>query len=478
MKPSKFSLTLLFSYYLSFASATLAGEVISLEGASIDPKYFSGPARQIMRLSDGRIYATLMSTANDGSKAQLFAAQDGKSSWVDVSGALSKKQVTEVASDTGPLGTYIAYVGNIEKIGYIAHFPDPIGNPGKFNTIAVTPKSALLTGTVIATSKGDDSINSTVYGWLDSVNKKISIGISQDGKTFGKIKEIVSDNEIASGPSLAIHNKYILVSYLTRNKSIMSANTLDKQLAALAFVESWDGGRSWTSPRPVLGDKAEKVKIEAPVLSNGMTQKASHLYANGGARDIGNSLAWPKNDLGARIFVLSEQAVISDSTETNETLRENRPFVAILNFKDLSDGPSAKWNHVVASEYQPNLLEKNSGQISSLQYSALPGTSLRAVAYRERAAKADRIAVSLSVNTGKTFDKVVKFDPVSIGVAPSTDFSFTTSSCLRRDSKGDVFLDILIASSGNKDAKFESIPVDINLRDLPASMFNTVPRWP
>lgn len=453
-------------------------QTIELFDASVEASTLLGPSRQIMRLSDGRIFTSLNPKIGDESSVRLFAAIEDQT-WKDVTGDALPKNVSYVSSDTGSLGTYVGYVNQENKGGEIAFFPDPIGNPGRAvvsKTLTPIVPTIEAADTVIAASKGEDSVNTVAYAWRDKNAKRIYLGVSKDGTNFDTAKVIVKDSGLSSPPAIAIHNSYILVSYLTRNPRVIGKSSQVEGRSLPAFVESWDGGTTWTSPKPVFGKSIQDFPKLASSLKPLPGEKFSpRLFAAGGSRDLGNSLAWAQPEIGARIFVLTEQAVVSDSPEINSQLKENRPFAGVVTFKDLSDGSKAKWQHVVASEYIADPLSPSAGQVSNFNYSALPGTTLRAVAYKEKLGDQEEVVVSISTNTGKTFDRFVKFPAKDFGLS---SLAFTTSSCLRKTSKGEVSLDVALLSEGGKDVAIKSLPLNINLAELPPSMFNNVTRWP
>lgn len=446
---------------------------------------FSNYARKIMRLSDGRIFGSF-GIHDTNNEVKLFLSSSDKDQWIDVSdSALKSVDARFVNSDTGGAGTYVSYVDGNKGIGEVLFYPDPGTLPNKFiKYSSLTPHSNELTDGFIAVSKGEEASNSVAYGWWNHQDNSILIGFSSNGRELPATKALIKDEKLRSGPSIAIHNKYIMVSYLSANPSHQPEETRGSDAAYPVYIESWDNGKNWSAPKAVLGTVATTFpKVDAnEKLSNGKLLKGN-LLAAGGAKNFSNSLAWPSPAIGARIFILSEQKVISKEKDVTEVLQSNPAKVGVLAFKDLSDGSNAAWNTVISSEFIGTLGQAPDN--SYFQYSALPGTSLRAVSYKQitksnSTEKAETnnesIVVSLSLNTGKSFDKAVKFSRKDLNLPANAPIIFTSSTCLNKNNKGQVSLDI--AYLDNNVVKTAALPLGINLAELPPSMFNVGARWP
>lgn len=448
-----------------------------------------GPSRKIMRLSDGKIYLSLLSNPEAGAQIKLFAANDRKPSWEDVSGReLSAVKARSVNSDTGPSGTFVSFINGSSQAGEILLFPDPVGSPGRILRFSsLTRQSDQIADGYIAASKGDESTNSVAYGWRDIEKNTLLIGFSADGRQFPEARPVVTDSFLRSGPLLAIHNKYVLVSYLSadpRFKPKAVNDSTEQGGAYPVFVESWDGAQTWSAPRPVLGtDPAQFPKVDYAQIGAKATDINGNLLAIGGSEHPSNALAWPQAGIGARIFVLSEQHVVSSDATINTGLRSNPVNVAVLAFKDLSDGPQAPWNTVIASVPPP--AGQKVGDVpgaDDFQYSALPGTSIRAVAYRrsptrQQTRNAEGVVVSISINTGQSFDRSVFVPKERLGLGDRDPVIFTSSTCVYKNDKGDLFLDIAYVDTANK-VQTAQLPLEFNLSQLPPSMFNVVAKWP
>jgi|GEM_PF-5150897 len=466
-----------------FVSLVLAGHAETVSYNSIDstatPDSLLGPARKIMRLSNGRIYASFEVPQASGAAPSLFAAKAADSGWINASGKLADLKAVSSASDTGPVGTYVAFVNKSSGCGELTRFPDPIGNPGVFSSFKeLTPNG--VTDTFVAASKGEESTNSVGYAWRGAKTGEIYFGYSADGEKFEKAKVLLKDAQLASGPILAIHNDYILLTYLTRDSTIRPKGVTESA-AYPVWIESWNSGKTWSERKALFGANVTAFPRAEEVLeTNEKGKRPLPLYAAGGTRVASNALAWAQPQIGARIFITTEQALV---TSNGHPLESARPVVGIVSFKDLSDGPKAPWQHVFASEYQPRVTDPNAPTNTSFQYSALPGSSVRAVAYLQEGAKkegaqGDRIAVSVSINTGKSFDRTVKFDPTSLGLKAGDRLHFTTSTCLLLKNDGNVFLDTAYVDPQSHAVQVAQLPLGINVKDLPPSLFNVGARWP
>lgn len=472
MKRSVLSLTLVLLATLPTGCAHTARRPTA--DPQVDPQSISGPGRKIMRLSDGRLFASFDVLREGSGTASLLAARGVGAALTDVSGPLSGIHARSIASDTGPAGTYVAFVDAASGAGALARFADPLGTLDAVEVFSdLTPAGAA--DTFIAASKGDDTTNSVAYAWRSDEGKTIAVGVSPDGESFTDARTVVQDAHLTSGPSLAVHNDYILLTYLTRNPAFLPAQAAADR-GYPAWLESWDGGKTWTAPAALFGSaigdfpKAEEaVRVEE-------RSSAEPLFAAGGARVAGNSLAWAEDVIGARIFITTEQGLV---TREGRQPGEARPTVGVVSFKDLSDGPEARWQSVIASEYIQHVTDPDRGRRTNFQYSALPGSSIRAVAYLEEGARdGGAITVSVSLNTGRSFDRFVKVDSARLGLKSGDPLHFTTSTCLLVRSGGDVYLDIAYLEPQSNRVQLAQVPLEVNVGDLPPSLFNHFARWP
>jgi hypothetical protein len=465
-----------FAFAPAFAEQVQIQKINSDDTLASPADALQGPARKIMRLSDGRIYGSFLIDKEKG-VFRFFAAPTLASEWKDATGPEARVagRVSSVSSDTGPAGSYVSLINDDNDTGEILFFRDPIAAPGKYQRFAaLTPAGAKIRDGIVAASKGEEATNSVVYAWRDAEKNQILVGVSVDGRSFGSAKAIVADSYLQSGPTLAVHNNYALVSYLSADPRFAPR----PEAAGKAFpvwVESWDSGKSWSEPRAVLGASVGVLpKVDYAVAGVKDKNFRGTLLAGGGASQASNSLAWAQIEIGARIFVLSGQEVVSRDGKLPEDFRHGAPTVGVLAFKDLSDGPGAPWQTVVASAAQAS-----PAGASDFQYSALPGTSIRAVAYKSGEANAlgaDGIAVSISTNTGKSFDRAAFVSKKALGLSEKEALTFTTSTCVSKNDSGDLFLDVAYAEANR--LKSALVPLHVNLKELPPSMFNTLARWP
>jgi len=457
---------------------TVARNTVS---SHVIPESLTGPARKVMRLSDGRILASFEIKREGGTVASLYAASTASPAWRNVSAKLSDLKAVDVASDTGPAGTYVAFVDAATGTGSVARFPDPLGHGDAasiFNDL--TPAGGAVTETFVAASKGEESTNSVAYAWRNRGTGEIYLGYSPDGQTFGKARVVAKNEHPGSGPILAVHNNYILLTYLSRDRS-NRPEKVEGDVGFPVWMESWDGGNKWSDPKPLFGTTITGFpKAEEVLRDSDAKGRALPLYAAGGAQVASNALAWAQLEIGARIFITTEQALVTAEGRLPGTAR---PVAGLVSFKDLSDGPGAPWHHVFASEYNPNVKDPNQRHNTAFQYSALPGSSIRAVAYLQQAPsgearEGDRIAVAVSINTGKSFDRTVKFNPASLGLGAGERLVFTTSTCLLLKKDGAVYLDAAYLDPKAGTVRVAQLPLGVNVKNLPPSLFNVSARWP
>lgn len=474
--------------------------------------------RNIMRTADGGIVAAFSTTDSGLTFARSL---DNGASWNNVPVKDVNGSVVQVAIDSNFQGSYIAFTENVNGriVGRIAFSSAPFAaNPQLTASASVTPKGVVPRDTFIQASRagwGDlaaDDRETVVYGWQDSTSKGLYIGVSPDGRTFPMAQLVVDDEFAASGPAVAIRGNYVVATYQTTNPAMAPVDVpreMRKGRTYPAWVESLDGGRTWSEPRPLFGlTSAAFPQVRVETTDGGF---AEHRLAGGSALPNSPILNWAlSRDLGVASFEPDKTLPVDDLAHarppSDQQPREQQPNdqqpdrnsesdpslggttfvqssmrsidgngpqgeVSIVSFRPIE--PGAVWTHVIAN----NRLTVNMGRVNSrtshlnaqgsqFQYSALIDTAVRATTYQDvdPATRHARLVAAVSTDTGKTFDHHISFNSEQLAQYGITGFRegsvFAVSQCLFEDRNGEVYVDVLFITDG--EGHFASLPIGVN----------------
>ncbi|WP_372423104.1 hypothetical protein [Salinarimonas chemoclinalis] len=487
--------------------------------ANVSPQSIDGAGRNIMRTADGGIVAAFAATTGGTAGLVFGRSLDNGASWSNVSLEDVSGSVVQAAIDSNFQGSYIAFTETVDgrTVGRIAFSSTPFGaDPELVVSGAVTPDGVVPRDTHIQASRagwGDraDADRETVaYGWQDETTKGLYIGVSPDGRTFPQARLVVSDPHATSGPAVAIRGQYVIATYQTTNPAIAPADVpaaLRDGRTYPAWIESMDGGATWSEPKPLFGHGADAFPVASVETGDGAIVR--HRLAGGSLLPNSPILNWASTrSLDGDLFE-ADKTLPADDLEFDELRRERLPAgmpgregermprfdlslggttfvqssmrsidgdgaegeVSIVSFRPIE--PGAAWTHVVAN----NALTMDRGRIdrvtshlgaqgSQFQYSALIDTSVRATTYREvdPATGEARLVAAVSVDTGKTFDHHVSFTSEELAAHGIEGFGEGTvlaaSQCLFEDRDGEVHVDVLFTQDGTM--RFASLPVGVN----------------
>ena len=399
----------------------------------------------VVTKSGGRDVLDYVSSTNDGREWTHFTPKSIR--------GLSDS-VTQPALDGNDQGVYVSYVA-----GSRGHVLSILGAPSH----PVYRDSGDLTGagknqySFIAASR--NGFKTVAYGWFDRETGAINVGVSPDGKTFPRTRHIAFDKDALYGPALGVLGQYVIVSYLTRNPRITGSQRVPGS-AAVAWVESSDGGRTWSSPSALYGSLKS---ISASVTDRGVTKFRLINLANAVPKiaDFSQSLVWADFTMAnSRVFVSSTlQYTIPWSGRTGS--------IGVVSFKMPKSG--GEWTHVAAGD----VVESGSAPNTWLhQYSALPDTPIRAVSYIEhvgqRSQSGEELVVAVSTDTGKTFDHFVRYGAVQLGLSANSKLLARTSPCLWRDASGKVSIDAFVSAGNDMDSPSTvahlKLPLGLNIK--------------
>jgi hypothetical protein len=453
--------------------------------------------RNIMRTADGGLVSTYSVSEGQGLDLAFSASRNNGESWNEtiVRGIAGK--VRQAAIDSNFQGSYIAFTEERDgvNVGRIAFVSAPFTDkPAISVSEAVTPANVEARDTFIQASRkgwgnlSDQNRETVAYGWQDKNSKSLYIGVSKDGRNFPQAKKVVEDTYASSGPAVAIRGNFVIATYQTTNP---------------AWIESMDGGESWSAPKPMFGLTSAdypvvKVKTQPGMYNNlrlagGTTQPNSPILNWGGidtlndsgSRDASDSGAAEDKSLSAAEMPHSEHAGVADvgpddditfvqtsMMGTNSAGRKGE--VSIVSFRQIK--PNAPWTHVIAnnklSDSKQNAETSKLGvSTSHFQYCALIDTPVRATTYKESGNGTPRLVVAVSTDTGKVFNRHASFSPDALSKLGIVGFDgsviFSASRCLFEDRNGDVYVDLLV-SQGNS-TRYARLPIGVNARQLRAS---------
>jgi hypothetical protein len=427
--------------------------------------------------------------------------------------------IVEAAIDSNFQGSYIAFTENIDGrvVGRIAFSPAPFAaNPQLSVSAVVTPKNVIPRDTFIQASRagwGDlaaDDRETVVYGWQDAVTKGLYIGVSRDGRTFPAAQLVVKDQFAVSGPAVAIRGNYVIATYQTANPAMAPVDVpaqIRKARSYPAWIESLDGGQTWSDARPLFGLTSAafpRVRVEtvegtateyrlaggSALPNSPILNWAANLAVSQPDKTLPSSEPLPRQDPKSKSLTV-QRPNVSNEQQADRTASVDRrggttfvqssmksidgngtqAEVSIVSFRPIERG--AEWTHVIAN----NQLTLNMGRVDSktshlnakasqFQYSALIDTPVRATTYQDvdPMTQRARLVMAVSTDTGKHFHHHVSFNSDELAQRGITSFKagavFAVSQCLFEDRDGEVLVDVLFLDKG--DARFASLPVGVN----------------
>lgn len=375
---------------ITLAATTLAqsdGTFSNGTKASID-----GAGRNVMRTAEGGIVAAFL--RKDGGQSHLVFSRsvDNGKTWNDVVVDKVTGTVQQVAVDSNFQGSYVAFTeqSHGKSVGRIAYFAAPFASDAAcLVSQGVTPVGVVPYDTFIQASRaGWGSLaaknrETVVYGWQDANSKGLYIGVSPDGRTFPMARLVVSDSYAKSGPAVAIRGNFVIATYLTANPAMAPTDVpldIRKGRSYPAWIESNDGGATWSQPLPLFGFTSAAF----PTIKVKLGAEKYQVVRLAGGTSLPNSpiLNWSSARTDDRDFLSNADKTISEIQLSNApslTLQEldlrlggttfvqssmmdidiegKHGEVSIVSFRPIE--PNAKWTHVIANNMlttEPNAL--------------------------------------------------------------------------------------------------------------------------
>lgn len=453
-------------------SAQIQTRDVGMRGA--ESRYIVGDNRELMRHSDGSLHVALVVNGRSGPRLNVLGAHAGDADLVPLSGPIGKGNAGDPATDSNQNGVYIAFTQQDERgsAGYVARIPD-LFNDGKQIEIsdALTPLDGAAENSFLQGSRG---YNSVAYAWRDRKKGVIYAGVSKDGHRFPEARVVVKDRAIVGGPAIGVYADLVILTYQTASKAFAPDGYEGEKGNFYAYMESGDGGDTWSKPSRLV----DHVRDLPPALAYSVGQKGDpermEVPLSGASilRTSMQSLVWePFEGPDKRIFAL-----------TTFTAEANHPSgvaeeVGVLTWKPPILG--ATWKHVLTNR----AIFRRAGsaakgakdrQIGQFKYCALPGTSVRVVAYVEKSAAGvsveDRVVLLVSTNMGDSFDHEASYSASDLGLGNRADVTISNSACTHIDGNGDLWQDLLVGDL-KKPAKLRHalLPVGINVQGTDAT---------
>ena len=491
------------SLLMASNTALSADSLSQLAKESID-----GAGRNIMRTADGGLVSTYSIVNGERLDLVFSASLDNGESWNETVVKDVNGTVRQAAIDSNFQGSYIAFTEERDglNVGRIAFASAPFADkPEIIVSDAVTPAGVEAKDTFIQASRkgwgnlSDQDRETVVYGWQDEVSKSLYIGVSKDGRSFPQAKKVVQDAYATSGPAVAIRGNFVIATYLTTNPTFAPVDVANKDGSMRsypAWIESMDGGQTWSAPKPLFGSKSADyplVEVQAASgqydnlrLSGGTTQPNSPILnwgginarSAGGSRDASSSKADDDKSVSAAPVTTGVGEVgpddgitfVQTSMMASGSVGRNGE-VSIVSFRQIQ--PNAKWTHVIANNRlsdsnRDNETSTMDAPTSHFQYSALIDTPVRATTYKEADNGDPRLVVAVSTDTGKVFNHHVSFSANALSELGVKGFDatavFSASQCLFEDRDGDVYVDLLVTQGG--DTRYARLPIGVNARQL------------
>ncbi|MGJ7602771.1 hypothetical protein ACSFA7_00395 [Variovorax sp. LT1R20] len=469
------------------------------ETVNVSKDSIAGAGRNIMRTADGGLVSAY--SVSEKARLQLVFSRstDNGKSWSDVIVPTADGDVRQAAIDSNFQGSYIAFTQESggTTAGRIAFASAPFGSdPSLVVSERVTPAGVEPNDTFIQASRkgwgnlAADDRETVVYGWQDGKSKSLYIGVSSDGRTFPMARKVVDDPFAVSGPSVAIRGNFVIATFQTKNPAMVPADVSAPGGAYPVWVESFDAGKTWSTPKPLFGirtDDFPAVNVEvrpgafkAVRLAGGTSQSNSPSLNWATSRDddsneeaedktvprAAGAVRAPRTD-GGTTFVQSSLMRVDSEGRRGE--------VSVVSFRPIE--PGAKWTHVIAHNKLTQVAGRQSrtasladAAASQFQYSALIDTSVRATLFQEHDPGSDksRLVIAVSTDTGKSFGINVSFSAAELAglgiphLGKSTIVS--ASQCLFEDRNGEVYIDLLVTEGGA--LKYARLPLGVNASRL------------
>lgn len=485
--------------------------------ATISEQSIHNSGRNIMRTADGGIVATYASMAENRAGLTFSRTLDNGQTWAPVSFLDVTGNVQQTAVDSNFKGSYIVFTEEVDGqlISRMAFTASPFAEDPDFSVSAsVSPVGVVPQDVYVQASRkgwgqlSDIARETVAYGYQDALTGDLYVGVSFDGETFPVAQKVLQDPFATSGPAVAVRGNYVVASYQTTSPDIVPQDvpvSMRGDRTYPAWIESMDGGKTWSAPRPVFGDMSKDFPVaevasetgeieylrlaagtdlaNSPTLNWGSSRSSSgNSYADlrtRGTNDRANPLLNPE-EVSPDVKMASVKDSENGLTFVQTSMLpmhagEAGSEVSIVSFREIE--PGAPWTHVVAHNLltaDPTAVNKTTSTLdvdaTQFQYSALIDTKIRATSYKETDPLTGeaRLVVAVSTDTGMTFSHHTSFSIAELEVRGISDFDaagiFTSSQCLYEDRDGEVYVDLMVSQGG--EMRFVSLPTGVNAAEL------------
>lgn len=452
-------------------------DIDHVDGASL-----RGDGRPLMRHSDGAMHAAVIDTAEGNRRMSLVGFKDPKEGWKILAhriGSAEEVEESEPATDSNQNGAYIAYVETGKSgSGGIVHIPDVFDDPNSFRVHGpLTPADRAVRGSCLQASRG---YNSVVYGWRDDEGG-VYVGVSRDGQSFPEATLLVRDPNVINGPATGIYGDHVIVSFVTSDPRFRPRGKQDggSDEYYYAWCESGDGGETWSEPAPLIRSIDDlPFAVAHSVVGSDLVRHEVRL--SGATSKLGSLQVptWPLSPVDSRVFAELAITPVDDLYGENWGAADNH--VGILAWKPIELGDT--WRYILTNR---SLFRENEGAKSfdgrtggQYKYCALPGTSVRVVAYVDKVPRdghdsdlEDHVVLLMSTNMGDSFDHETSFSASALGLAADADAVIANSLCCHVDDKGDIWQDLLLGDVRAPESILTAtLPTGINVAGFDPTM--------
>jgi hypothetical protein len=428
------------------------------------PAFICGDNREIMRHSDGSLHAALISGSESTSKMSVFGSASAKADMEMLSGPIGNASARGPATDSNQNGVYIAFTQTDKKgtAGYIARIADLFEDGSQVEISGpLTPPGGAAENSFLQGSRG---YNSVAYAWRDSKKGLIYAGVSKDGRTFPNAEVVVKDSKIVAGPAIGIFGDLVILTYQTADRAFAPAGYKRKNGYFYAYIESGDSGDTWSDPAPLVADVRNLPPAVSYVVGGSSEPVREEIRLSGAsiARTSMQSLVWEAIEgPDKRVFALTTFTPDGDADVPEQ--------IGVLTWKRPVVG--APWMHVLTNRpiFRKNRGAAKPGRIGQFKYCALPGSSVRVVAYVEKppegARGEDKVILLVSTNMGDSFDYEATFRASDLSLSPGADVVISNSACTHIDENGGLWQDLLVGDMKKGRGLIHAmLPVGINVQ--------------
>jgi hypothetical protein len=433
-----------------------------------------GDGRALMRHGSGAIHAALLDATGDTLRLGLYGTRNRGGDWACLVDKLSSDDSRgdgSPATDSNQNGVYVAFTQDTGsgRAGYVAHVPDPFGDPGHFTLHGpLTPPDIDAEGSFLQASR---VYNSVVYNWHDARSGDVYVGVARDGIDFPAAQQVVTGQGMVNAAATGIRGDYVNLVYRTRDTAFGSPEANGGY--HFAWRESGDGGQTWTDARPLVTDAQNLPEVVSYALTGDEDLKRSQTRLTGESLEKASLqvLVWMSpntRQTDSRVFAMTS---VQPKQLPSADWRPSDGSIGLLAFKPIAVG--GEWEFTLANRtlYRRGSAGKpHAGREGTMyKYGALPDTAVRSIVYVEHAPEGsgleDQVVSLVSTNMGDTFDYETVFSASQLSLSPGARILISNSACCFTDAEGNIWQDLLIADERQPQVlRHAMLPIGFNIQ--------------